>query len=505
MGPLEYFHFIRPAWLLALIPVLVLWYVIRPRRAQDVFAGSGIAPHLASALQVGGTAQQKVHSIDGVALLGVLLAFAVAGPTWSKLPNPLVAETAPLVVALKVTPSMETPDLAPTRLERAKFKILDLIEARAGARTAIVAYAGSAHRASPLTEDPNILRPLLEGLTPAVMPVDGDDAGAALQMAMDILSTAETPGAVLFAFDDLNPLDVGVMNARDGNPPAPLVFLVTTPQSTSLPQLNRIGGATVVRITPDDSDIAKIERRIRSAHAAALAGDDRLQWNDRGWWLVWPAALLCLLWFRRGWTMRWGLVLLVSTLSQTPATVQADSLIDWFFTSDQQGRFAFEDKRFSEAGELFVDPMWKGYAQYRAGQYEEAITVFARLDSADAAFAQGMAEIKSRQYRPAVRSFEAALVRRPGFPAAARNLAVAKAIADYIETAREQSDTGEQAGIGADDVVFDNESARGAETQIEAPQEQSAPPNAEQWIQSIDTDMGDFLRSRFLLDNAGNK
>ena len=48
---------------------------------------------------------------------------------------------------------------------------VDLIEARAGARTALVAYSGTAHRVSPLTEDPNILRPLLQGLTPKVMPV----------------------------------------------------------------------------------------------------------------------------------------------------------------------------------------------------------------------------------------------------------------------------------------------------------------------------------------------
>ena len=86
----------------------------------------------------------------------------------------------------------------------------------------------------------------------------------------------------------------------------------------------------------------------------------------------------------------------------------------------------------------------------------------------------------------------------------ARNREVALAIVEYVETAREQSDTGEERGIGADDVVFDKEAARGAETQIEAPKEGAAPLTAEQWIQSIDTDMGDFLRSRFLLDNAGD-
>ncbi|MFA3917011.1 VWA domain-containing protein [Ruegeria hyattellae] len=504
MEVFEAFHLIRPFWLLAILPVVTLWYAIRPKDTRASETQNGVAPHLAAALEVGGGALRRIYPIDGVALLGILLASAAAGPTWSKLPNPLVAETAPLVVALKVTSSMETPDLAPSRLERAKYKILDLIEARAGARTALVAYAGTAHRVSPLTEDPKILRPLLQGLTPAVMPVDGDNAGNALQIALDILATAETPGAVLFALDDLNPADVDAMNARDEESPTPLVFLVAAPSGTNLPQLDKVQGATVVQITTDDSDLGAIERRVRSAHAAALAADDRLRWDDRGWWLAWPAALLCALWFRRGWTMRWVLALLTLSFIHTPTSARAGGWIDWFLTPDQQGRLAFEDKEFAEAGELFEDPLWKGYAKYKSGQYEEAIAIFARLDTAEAAFAQGMAEIKSRQYRPAVRSFETAQVRRPDFPEAARNREVAMAIVEYVETTREQSDTGEESGIGADDVVFDNEAARGAETQIEAPNEDAAPLTADQWIQSIDTDMGDFLRSRFLLDNAGD-
>ena len=142
-----------------------------------------------------------------------------------------------------------------------------------------------------------------------------------------------------------------------------------------------------------------------------------------------------------------------------------------------------------------------GHAKYKAGQYQDAAAIFANLDTAEAAFAKGMAEVRSRQYRPAIRSFDTALNRRPDFPEAKRNLEIAQAILEYVETAREQSDTGEERGIGADDVVFDNEAARGSETQIEVPTDEAAPLTAEQWIQSIDTDMGDFLRSRFLLDN----
>ncbi|MEM9393127.1 MAG: VWA domain-containing protein [Pseudomonadota bacterium] len=501
MDALEYFHFLRPVWLLALPAIALLWYRIRPSKKAAEVDTDAIAPHLARALRVGDSDKRTFYPIDGVALVGVLLAIAAAGPAWTRLPNPLVSETAPLVVALKVTESMETSDLAPNRLERARFKILDLIGSRAGARTALIAYAGSAHQVAPLTEDPNILRPLLEGLSPQVMPTPGDDATAALTRAVDILETSETPGAVLFVLDDFNPADVDAFTAVRDPPRPPIVFLVAAPMSVTLPQLDRIPNATVVQIASDDSDIAEIERNVRSAHAAALAADESLAWDDRGWLLLWPAALLAALWFRQGWTMRWGLVLLLAALSSAPAPARADGWVDWFLTPDQQGRLAFDNKDYSRAGELFEDPMWAGYAKYRAGEYEDAAEVFSRISTADAAFAQGMAHMRSRGYRAGVAAFETALERQPDFPEAERNLEIARAIVEYVETAREQSDTGEQ-GIGADEIVFDNESGRGAETQMEAPDEDAAPVTADQWLSSIDTEMGDFLRSRFLLENA---
>ncbi|MDK3073760.1 VWA domain-containing protein [Sedimentitalea sp. JM2-8] len=495
------FHFLRPAWLLALLGVAAVWYLTRPRGSGAATEPGQFAPHLFAALQIGSGQGRRVHPGDGVAAGLVLLTLAAAGPTWSRVPNPLIAETAPLVVALKVTESMETPDLAPTRLDRARFKVLDLIAARAGARTALVAYAGTAHRVSPLTEDPNILRPLLEGLSPQVMPKAGQNATAAFAMARDILDDADSDGAVLFVLDDLDPVDIAAFDVDDG---PPVVFLLVLPEGRKVAQLDGIDGATIVQISPDDSDINLIERRLRSAHRAALLADDRLAWDDRGWWLVWPAALLALLSFRKGWTIRWGIAIILALAVQTPGAARADGWLDWFLTPDQQGRLAYENKDFAKAADLFQDPMWRGHAMMKAGRYADAAALFARLDSAEAAFAEGTARIRNREYRPGARAFETALVRRPGWAEAETNRDVAWAIVAFVEETAEASDTGEDTGIGADELVFDNESNRGAETQIEAPKEDSAPLTAEQWIDSIDTDMGDFLRSRFLLDTSGD-
>lgn len=487
--------------MLVLPPVIALWVYLRRRgKSQDRFEPK-FAPHLVQALTVGANETRWVYPIDGVALLLILLSFGASGPTWSRVPNPLVAQTAPLVIALEVSEAMLATDVAPDRLTRAQQKILDLVALRSGARTALVAYAGSAHRVVPMTEDPNVLKPYLEGLTPEVMPGDGNQATAALDVARGILAKESTPGGILFVLQDLNPADLAGFAPTTGG--ADTGFLLIAPDTQNLGTLGQIDTLVTQHVTPDQSDIRAIDRALNAAYRAALLADERQQWDDRGWLFAWPAALLLLLWFRQGWTMRWSAILLALGLAYPSGPARADGIVDWFFTPDQQGQIAYKNKNFTESAELFADPMWRGYMQYRDGQYGAATETLGRLDTADASFAQGMAHIKNREYRPAIDAFEETLKRDADYPGAAHNLEVATVILDYVETTREQSDTGEHSGIGADDVVFDNAAERGAETDMDAqPDEGSALLTADQWMNTVDTRTGDFLRQRFALEAA---
>lgn len=496
-----FFHFLRPFWLLAVVPVAWLWWQVRPRRAVDSKATHGIAPHLARALTVGFEDGRRIYPIDGVAFTLALLVLATAGPTWSRVANPLLAQTAPLAVVLKVTPSMENTDVQPTRHRRASFKILDMIDRRAGAQTALFAYAGSAHRVTPLTEDPNIVRSYLSGLSPDVMPKEGDRADQALALAQAELARSETPGAILFVLDDLNPANVAGFNEGGSNRP-PVIFFVITGQAAAIPQLAEIENASIVQLTADDGDLDQIERRVLSAYREALLEDNNQQWEDKGWLLGWLALLLFLPWFRRGWTMRWALVFVLIVPVAKP--VQAEGWRDWFLTPDQQGQIALNNKDFSAAADLFRDPAWRGYALLRAGRYEEAAEAYSFIETSAAASAEGVALLRNRKYRDGVRAFEKALERDPEDAVAQANLEVAKAIVEYVESSQQASDTGEETGIGADDIVFDNESGQGEEFQLD--DEDTEGPatglSTEDWMRAVDTQVGDFLASRFLLESV---
>ena len=382
-------------------------------------------------------------------------------------------------------------DIAPTRLERSKQKIRDLLDLRAGARTALVAYAGSAHVAVPMTEDPGVMLPYLEGLSPEVMPTEGNRAAQALALASDLLAREQGPGAVLFVTDGIDPADAAALTQAT----AEVMVLAMLPEGQADRGIDALADVPVIAVTADRSDVARIDRMLDAAQARAALAESDQPWLDRGPWLAWPAALLILLWFRRGWTMRWAALTALALMLPAPGA-RADGLADWFLTPDQQGRLAFERNDFARAAEVFSDPLWRGYALYRDGQYDEAVEVLDRVETAQAAFIQGMAHIKSRGYRDGVRAFQTALARDPDYPAAAENLSVAMEIVEYIERTREQSDTGEEAGMGADEIVFDNEANRGAETRIEASQEGDAGMlTAAQWMTTVDTRTGDFLRA----------
>ena len=200
----------------------------------------------------------------------------------------------------------------------------------------------------------------------------------------------------------------------------------------------------------------------------------------------------------------WHQLALITALAVTALLVMnrgVGEFVDLWLTPDQQGRLAYERLDFPESAELFETPGWKGVAQFRSGQYVEAADSFARIDSATGFFNRGNAFMRAFEYRKAVTAYETAVAEAPGWLEAQENLELARYTVDYIERAREQGDTGEESGIGADDIVYDNESQRGADTEISRESAVEAQ-TAEKWMRSVNTETADFLRSRFMLEAA---
>ncbi len=329
---LEQFHFLRPAWLV-IIPIAAwLYWRLRGRYNAAAQWRHTIAPHLIEHLVVGSGDRYRIRPYQLMTAALIVASIALAGPTWKREVTPFTEDRAPLVIALELTPTMLAIDQPPTRLERAKHKIRDLLEHRKGARTALIAYAGSAHLVLPLTDDANLIETYLDSLVPAIMPKEGNDASAALQLARDILAKQQSAGTVLFITDGIDRTQSSAFAPTDHDSNDQLVFLVAgrddaAPVSQSgadgqdfglidgkapgadIAGINNVAdaaGGVVIRMTSNSSDIDAVARQIRTHLVNTIQDDERFQWHDFGYVLVWPLAFIILLWARRGWTVQWG-------------------------------------------------------------------------------------------------------------------------------------------------------------------------------------------------------
>src|SRR5262245_55235383 len=102
------FHFLRPWWLLAIVPAaLMIWRLLAAGDAARSWRGI-IAPRLLPHLLVGGQKRKRLSPIGLLAAGWLAGSIALAGPTWQREPAPFADDSAVLVIVLKVTPSMKT-------------------------------------------------------------------------------------------------------------------------------------------------------------------------------------------------------------------------------------------------------------------------------------------------------------------------------------------------------------------------------------------------------------
>ena len=307
------FHFLRPSWLWLLIPVAAFVFMLWRQQSATQRWRSVIAPHLLDHLIVrpkDGSWLRPSHLLGAVLVLAVV---AVAGPSWRREPPPFTQDTAPLIMALDLSATMRVEDIQPSRLERAQQKARDLLAERKGARTGLLAYAGSAHLVLPLTDDPSVLESYVTSLDPSVMPVPGKDSAAALGLAAQLFLTdgIETEAASDFGEftsthrDQIAVLAVGTQ-AGGPVPTADGGFgEISALDREGLEAVEQASAAYVTTVTVDDTDVRRINRSIASHLTAVQQDDSEGRWRDEGWWLVLPLGLLTLGWFRKGWTVQW--------------------------------------------------------------------------------------------------------------------------------------------------------------------------------------------------------
>jgi Ca-activated chloride channel family protein len=430
------FHFIRPYWLLALIPYLALLVVmLRNKLSQGNWSAVCDAALLPYLLQQKAVNQSRWPITTG-AVAALLAIIALAGPTWERLPSPVFRNDSALVIALDLSRSMDAADIKPSRLVMARYKIADILKQRKDGQTALLVYAGDAFTVTPLTDDTETIDSQLSALNTDIMPSQGSDAGLALEKAAELFKQAGLQkGQILLVTDgvdvdktvaavkslDKYQLSILGVGTDDGAPVAVPEggflkdeqgnIVVPKLNSSDLARLAKAGNGVYQTITADNADIQAVLTTVdRSVQQQGKQNDNLVldQWAEKGPWLLLLVLPLAALTFRKG-------LLCVALLLMLPLPKNSYALgwQDLWQTKDQQAQQAYKKQDYVKAAEQFENPDWKAAAHYKAGEYDKALESLKSSKSESSAYNLGNALAKAGQLEEAVKAYEKALAVNP--------------------------------------------------------------------------------------------
>jgi Ca-activated chloride channel family protein len=182
LGKPEYLHLL---WLLLLIALL---FVYRERRAGRIALAASRGDKKTLLAKAGHRGKAMRWLKYALQLSGIfLLAIAIAGPRWGMKEELVERRGIDIVVALDLSKSMLATDIQPSRIERAKMELSDFVDSRRGDRIGIVAFAGTAIVACPLTIDYGAARNFLRRLEVGMIPSPGTDLAAAIAVSSGLL------------------------------------------------------------------------------------------------------------------------------------------------------------------------------------------------------------------------------------------------------------------------------------------------------------------------------
>ncbi len=437
------FHFLRPEWLWAIPAVIVTAILLArrqlgPGRWQQV-VDPALAPHVLS-----GSPRRKSDLrwwlLGGT---GIVAALSLAGPVWERIEQPVFRSDQALVIALDLSRSMDAQDVAPSRMLRARLKILDILERRASGQTALIVYSSNAFTVTPLTTDSDTIAALVNSLSTDIMPSRGsyptaaiykgqqllEQAGAAYGEVMLITDGGASPATERAARDlrdagyTLSVLGVG---SKEGAPIPKLSGGFVTDQAggiavarleeRGLRELASSGGGRYATISSDGRDLDYLlagEVGTRKASGDALATD---QWREEGPWLALLLLPLGALAFRRGWA-----VMLVLGLLPLWQPAEASLWDDLWLNKDQQAQRELETGDAANAAALFEDPDWRAVAEYEAGAYAQSAARFAEQDDLRNLYNLGNALARQGEFESAIDAYEQVLEADPENEDAAYN------------------------------------------------------------------------------------
>jgi Ca-activated chloride channel family protein len=428
------FHFIRPLWLLALLPLAIIIWLLAVRKLGNRSWETVCDAELLPFILIGRSTQTQRWTVGLIGLCGLLAILSLAGPAWERLPQPVFRSQSALVIALDLSRSMEATDIQPSRLERARFKIIDLLKQRREGQTALLVYAGDAFVVTPLTDDTSTIESQLPALSTSLMPAQGSNTVRALKKAEQLLKQGGmSKGHVLLVTDEVDihgtrkiisklreqdyRISILGVGTQEGSPVTLFNggFLKDESGSIVIPVLDSqtlhtvatSGGGIYMEIGMDDSDINSLSDYFASDQINDEGKPSEFEtdiWMEQGPWLILILLPLAALSFRRGY-----MVIVIFFMLPLPEPANAFEWQDLWQTPDQLGKQALDKGEPDAAAALFSDPAWKAAAHYRSGNFKAVEQTLENYDDAERNYNKAHAFARHGRFEEAIAAYDRAL------------------------------------------------------------------------------------------------
>ena len=176
---------IRALWLLFMVPVVLVplyfWCFWRKARMLKVLASNEMLKKINESVSLKKQILKSLLLIAGF----ISIVIALTEPRWNPQPEKIKRKGRDICILLDTSRSMLAEDIRPSRLERSKIAIGDLLETLAGDRIAIVTFAGNSTVKCPLTQDYAFVRMVLADISTESASRGGTMIGDAIRKATE--------------------------------------------------------------------------------------------------------------------------------------------------------------------------------------------------------------------------------------------------------------------------------------------------------------------------------
>ncbi len=417
------FHFLRPKalWLFVLLAVVIV-ILLLGNREQSKWKRI-ITPALRPFMFSRGSYSAIVLPLILMSVGLSCMIVALAGPTWKKRDIPGEKIPAVVMITLDLSKSMLATDIQPSRLERAKLKIVDFLDTNPRARAGLMAFAGTPHSVLPFTSDYKLVKHHAASLQNWEMPVQGTDFGLMVNLLDTMMARVKAPSTILLLTDaisdsqastladfinnSIHRMEILLFSTPDGAPVPGVPGVVSKPSPTALNNLRQNEKINITTITLDKSDVEGIAERI--SEKLVFEKDkktDAKEWDDVGWLLLIPTLIIVAFSFRKGWVVQWcWLPLLLLSVTSCGTNSKHPN---WWYTPDYQGQMWEKKSNYLKAADHYQDDTHKAAAYFKAGDYQSAAELFGMDTTATGQYNYGLALAKLGDYDGAMDAFQQA-------------------------------------------------------------------------------------------------